>query len=124
MRFVQGDGHFGCDPAQKREWARRLRVRDFRTDRLFEPEVNLQIGSAYLRALLDRFPFPAAALAAYNAGPSRAERWLLPRDHEDAFAERIPIPETRLYVKGILTLERLYRIAWPEGLEGPPSDRG
>jgi soluble lytic murein transglycosylase len=104
-------------PAVGAEWARRLSVRDFRPDRLFEPELNLRLGTAYLRALVDRFPFRGAALAAYNAGPSRAQRWLLRGDEEDRFVERIPIPETRLYVKRILTLDRLHRIAWPDGLE-------
>ena len=114
-------------PAVGAEWARRLSVRDYRSDRLFEPELNLRLGAAYLRSLVDRFPFRAAALAAYNAGPTRTQRWLLPGDHEDVFVERIPIPETRLYVKRILALERLHRIAWPEGLvdggmRGPKDD--
>lgn len=104
-------------PAVGAEWARRLRLSGYHADRLFEPEVNLRLGTAYLKALLDRFPFRGAALAAYNAGPSRADRWLRPGDREDAFVERIPIGETRLYVKRILTLERLYRIAWPDGFE-------
>lgn len=104
-------------PAVGAEWARRLRLSGYHDDRLFEPEVNLRLGTAYLKALLGRFPFRGAALAAYNAGPSRAERWLLPSDREDAFVERIPIGETRLYVKRILTLERFYRIAWPDGFE-------
>ncbi len=104
-------------PAVGAEWARRLGLGGYHADRLFEPEVNLRLGTAYLRALVDRFPFRGAALAAFNAGPSRAERWLRAGDREDAFVERIPIGETRLYVKRILTLERLYRIAWPDGFE-------
>lgn len=104
-------------PAVGSEWAGRLRMRDFTTDRLFEPEVNLRLGAAYLRALVDRFRFPEAALAAYNAGPTRADRWSVPGDAPEAFVERIPIPETRLYVKRIATSARFYRMIWPEDLK-------
>jgi len=58
------------------------------------------------------------ALAAYNGGPSRVERWAVAggRDDDERFAERIPIPETRLYVKRVLAGARMYAIAWPRGL--------
>ena len=58
------------------------------------------------------------ALAAFNGGPSRVERWSLPagRDDDERFVERIPIPETRLYVKRVLAGARMYAIAWPNGL--------
>jgi soluble lytic murein transglycosylase-like protein len=104
-------------PAVGREWARRLGMSDFDDEQLFEPAVNLRLGTAYLRALQDRFPFPSAALAAYNSGPARVQRWLSYGPSEEAFVERIPIPETRLYVKEVLTVERLMKVAWREGLE-------
>jgi len=44
---------------------------------LWDPEVNMTLGNAYLRGLLSRFggivPY---AVAAYNAGPHRVDRWL------------------------------------------------
>lgn len=43
--------------------------------RLWEPWMNVHVGTAYLRVLSARFPGNArATLAAYNAGPGRASR--------------------------------------------------
>jgi soluble lytic murein transglycosylase len=71
---------------------------------LFEPEVNITLGAAELRGLLDRFDEQLpVALAAYNAGPAAAMRWL-PRDDLDAdvWIENIPYNETRAYVQRVL----------------------
>jgi soluble lytic murein transglycosylase len=101
-------------PATGAELARALGIRDFSAERLFDPAVNLRLGTAYLRRLLDRYGASAPALAAYNAGPARSDRWRIPSDEPlgDRFTERVPIPATRLYVKRILANERLYRIVW------------
>ncbi len=101
------------------ELARRIGLQGFRADRLFEPEVSLRLGCAYLRSLWDELGSLPVALAAYNAGPARAARWLLPgdRDTGERFVERIPLSETRSYVKRVLANASLYRIAYPEGLD-------
>jgi soluble lytic murein transglycosylase len=106
-------------PATGEELARRMGVRNFRSDRLFEPALNLRLGCVYLRDQVDRLGSLPVALAAYNAGGTRAARWSLPTDSRDPerYVERIPVPETRSYVKRILANVRLYQIAWPEGFE-------
>ena len=50
-------------------------------------------------------------LAAYNAGPRVARRWLerFPIEDADAFVERIPYKETRLYVKKVLKNYTIYK---------------
>ena len=71
---------------------------------LFEPDTNITLGAAELRGLLDRFDGQLpVALAAYNAGPAAAMRWL-PRDDVDAdvWIENIPYNETRAYVQRVL----------------------
>jgi soluble lytic murein transglycosylase len=71
---------------------------------LFDPDTNLTVGSAHLKALMtefgDRLP---VALAAYNAGPAAARRWL-PSNMLDAdiWIENIPYNETRAYVRRVL----------------------
>lgn len=76
---------------------------------LADPELNLHIGCWYLAKLLDRFAREpdalSAALAAYNAGPTHAERWLAAReagpggrDARAGLLEVIDFPETRRYV--------------------------
>ena len=71
---------------------------------LFDPALNLKLGAAHLRELIDRFDGQALlALAAYNAGPLAVERWLpeAPID-ADIWVENIPYNETREYVQRVL----------------------
>jgi soluble lytic murein transglycosylase len=109
-------------PAVAREWAAetgmRSLVEGMRADpaaMLRDPERNIQIGSWYLESLGRRYrnaPDPLArVLAAYNAGPSRADAWGAVRPGEPPldeaqFVARIDYPTTRAYVSNIL---RRYR---------------
>ena len=45
------------------------------TNELMNPSLNIRLGAWYLRYLLDRFDSADAALIAYNAGPTHADRW-------------------------------------------------
>ncbi len=88
---------------------------------LFDPAANTRIGTAYLQRLLDAFPEPAEAVAAYNAGPNRVRAWLAVLDPgTDAanlidWIELIPFAETRNYVQRVLEGEAIYaaRLAKP-----------
>lgn len=71
---------------------------------LSDPTVNVMLGAAHVKELLDRFDGQLPlALAAYNAGPNAAQRWLpsAPMD-PDIWIENIPYNETRAYVQRIL----------------------
>jgi len=105
-------------PAVGAELARSAGLARFTPADLFDPATNLKLGCAHLSEFRSRFRSIPRALAAYNGGPSRVERWTLPadRDDDERFVERIPIPETRLYVKRVLAGARMYAIAWPDGL--------
>jgi soluble lytic murein transglycosylase len=82
-------------------------VPDYSPARLSEPEINLQLGIAYLKMVLDDLDgSPVLATAAYNAGPGRPRAWRasLVRPVEGAiFAETIPFNETRDYVKKVMS---------------------
>lgn len=71
---------------------------------LLDPVVNVPLGAAHLRDLLDRFGGQTAvALAGYNAGPGAARRWLPDESIDsDIWIENIPYNETRAYVQRIL----------------------
>ncbi|MDQ7038006.1 MAG: lytic transglycosylase domain-containing protein [Aquificota bacterium] len=76
---------------------------------LFDPEVNITIGTAYLRHLIDLWEGDLIrALASYNAGPGAVSGW---RRFEDDFLyiELIPYRETRRYVKRVLWYYYVYR---------------
>jgi soluble lytic murein transglycosylase len=80
---------------------------------LYEPRLNIQLGTAYLKDQIDKFGRIEYVAAAYNAGPGRAIAWRtsLPADM-DEWAEAVPFKETRGYVQGVvrnrLQYQRLY----------------
>ncbi len=94
--------------------ARRYGVdRSITAESLFEPRLNIQLGTAYLRDQIDRFGRIEYVAAAYNAGPMRAVQWRASLPAEmDEWAEAVPFKETRGYIQGIvrnrLQYERLY----------------
>jgi len=90
------------DTAQRvaRRWQRPPPPRE----QLFDPAVNVQLGSAELHDLIEQFGGQVpVAIAAYNAGPNAAARWLpdAPRDAA-VWIENIPYNETRDYVQRVL----------------------
>ena len=78
---------------------------------LYQPDVSLRLGTAHLASLLVRYHDPARALAAYNAGESRVDRWARKPGASDpeVFIERIPYVETRDYVRIVLRNMTWYR---------------
>jgi soluble lytic murein transglycosylase len=80
---------------------------------LYEPRLNIQLGTAYLRDQIDKFGRIEYVAAAYNAGPLRAVQWrsTLPAEM-DEWAEAVQFKETRGYVQGVvrnrLQYQRLY----------------
>jgi len=101
-------------PSTGRQYARSLKIRPFSTASLTKPEINVRIGTTYLAELIKRFGGVAPALASYNAGESRVERWLAERPgvDRDEFIDGIPFPETQGYVKKILGTAEDYRVLY------------
>jgi len=81
------------------------RVRHYNTQKLYQAETNIILGTRFLSSLLQQFGKPELALAAYNAGKSRVDRWLEEWGDLDMveFVEQIPFNETRGYVKQVLS---------------------
>jgi soluble lytic murein transglycosylase len=94
-------------PATARYVARKMNVADFSPARVNERDMNIQLGTGYLKMVLDDLDGNAVlATAAYNAGPGRPRAWRssLVRPVEGAiFAETIPFNETRDYVKKVMS---------------------
>jgi soluble lytic murein transglycosylase len=100
-----------------REWARENKIDNFHIEKLFDPKTNLEAGTWYLRRAFEHWetqsdPLPFA-LAEYNAGASRAQRWsggdsvaaIPPR----TFLKRIDFPGTRKYVDSIIARYTFYQ---------------
>jgi soluble lytic murein transglycosylase len=94
--------------------AKRIGMDSYRPDGVVDIETNLTLGTSYLRMVLDDLDnLPVLATAAYNAGPGRLRAWraTLTRPVEGAiFAETIPFPETRDYVKKVMSNATYYAI--------------
>jgi soluble lytic murein transglycosylase len=83
---------------------------------LYNPVLNIKLGMNYLAQVIGQFGRIEYAAAAYNAGPSRAQRWIAERgsmDIED-WIESIPFSETRGYVQGVLRYAANYRRLYKE----------
>ena len=108
-------------PSTGRRVARDLGFRYRRQD-LHDPAVSLDLGTNYLRQMIDLFGGRIErALAAYNAGPGRVNQWTSawPDLGTEEFIESIPLSETRNYVMTILAHREHYRRLY--GLTETPS---
>jgi soluble lytic murein transglycosylase-like protein len=63
-------------PSTGKELADQLNIEWKGDDTLFDPIINVRLGTAYLRQLTDRYGSVNTALAAYNWGPGRIDRRL------------------------------------------------
>ena len=99
------------------EWARENKIDNFRVEELFDPQKNLDAGAWYLQRAWQHWeqepdPLPFA-LAEYNAGASRAQRWAggeqAPAMTAKAFRSNIDFPNTRKYVDSIIARYQFYK---------------
>ncbi len=100
-------------PFTAKDMARLAGVTVKNTKQLFDPEVNIHLGSLYLKQLDRQFDGEKMyMLAAYNAGPHRVKRWrtLIGANHLDIFIENIEFSETRHYVKAVLKNYWAYKL--------------
>lgn len=99
------------------EWARENRIDNFQAEDLLDARKNLEAGSWYLQRAYQHWeqqpdPMPFA-LAEYNAGASRAQRWagseqavVMPAK---TFLNNIDFPNTRKYVDSIIARYHFYK---------------
>ena len=101
---VGASGLMQLMPATARWTAKKIGL-PYTPDLITDRDTNIKLGTSYLKLVLDDFGgSQALAAAAYNAGPSRPRRWRDGPLLETAiWAENIPFPETRDYVKKVLS---------------------
>jgi soluble lytic murein transglycosylase len=108
-------------PATAQYTAKKYQIPLKNSEELYLAAKNIEIGTAYFSELMQKYnQNRILALAAYNAGPNRVDRWLTERAGRlDAFQfiESIPFNETRRYVQNILMFETYYRDQL--GIDGP-----
>ena len=92
-------------PSTARGIAIRTGGNAFRTEDLYDPDINIRYGSWYLDHLFQKYGSERLVLAAYNAGQGNVDEWR--RNNEP-----IQFSETRAYVSRVETLKGVYRKAW------------
>lgn len=109
---VGASGLMQIMPATARWIAGKLGVKGFQQADIQDPGTNIRFGSYYLRHVQTTLDgSPVLATAAYNAGPSRAQRWRDTRPMEAAvYIESIPFAETRDYVKKVMSNAMYYAV--------------
>ena len=98
-------------PATAKETAKRFKIPLSSPQQLLNPNVNVELGAAYLSQIYGQFNGNRVlASAAYNAGPGRVRQWLRDAQHLsfDVWVENIPFDETRQYVQNVLAYSVIY----------------
>jgi soluble lytic murein transglycosylase len=121
-------------PPTGRDIASRLKIQPYNTEMLFQPELNIKMGTWYLGGLASRFNDRVSealasdnpseysdivkilALGGYNAGESRVRRWVEEFGIEDIdeFVENIPFSETKRYIKKVCDSYEMYKFLYIE----------
>jgi soluble lytic murein transglycosylase len=84
---------------------------------LLDPEVNIRLGSRFLRELVRLFQGNLAlALASYNAGHGAVKQWLERYGHldSDEFVEVMPYKGAKAYAQKVLTTFAVYQYLYCE----------
>lgn len=113
---VGASGLMQLMPETARWTARRLGL-DFKPSMIDDRDVNLRLGTGYLKLVLEDFEGRIVlAAAAYNAGPSRSRRWREGTELEAAaWIETIPFNETRDYVQKVVSNAVYYGLRLGDG---------
>lgn len=98
-------------PSTAKAVARSSNIGSITSNDLFNPNLNIQLGVAYVRQLQSEFMRFEYVAAAYNGGETRVRRWVreAPNQEIEEWVEAIPLSETRLYVQGVYRNARIYQ---------------
>lgn len=86
-------------------------IDDFHIYDLYDPDVNIKIGCAYLKYLADKYEDIQLALYAYNAGEGNVNLWLMNPDYSAGGKTlyRVPFKETEQYYIKIMRARKYYK---------------
>jgi len=90
--------------------AARAGLSDFSYTQIFDPDINIRLGTYYLSRLLEQFDSVEAAISAYNAGLGNVRTWLSNPEYssDGKTLDFIPFPETRAYVSKVIKYQQVY----------------
>ena len=96
-------------PGTAKEVSKNIGLVEFDEDMLYEPEVNIEIGTSYYKTLLDKYENKELALIAYNAGQGNVDKWIndgVITDQTSYF--NLPYKETTIYWQKVMSNYTIY----------------
>ena len=80
------------------------------SEKLLEPDININIGTKYLSILIQKYGNIEIAITAYNAGIGTVDTWIEKGiiNADGSNVENIPYKETNNYVRKILRDYKIY----------------
>lgn len=92
-------------------WLTSLRTENLDSAMLYDPETNIDYGVYYLHKLFVKYNSWPEVYAAYNAGESNVDKWLLDENctDEDGKLTDIPFDETSNYVNKVKKANEIYK---------------
>ena len=83
---------------------------------VYDAEQNITLGTAHIARLMRSYKDVWLALAAYNAGPGNANKWLGDRKSVplDEWIEGVRFEETNDYVQKVTANLEVYRALYPD----------
>ena len=114
------DGEYGLMQVTEiasKDWVSAEKISNFEPRDLFDPKTNIEAGTWYLGRALRRYrdqddPHPFA-LAEYNAGRTRVNRWMNSGTNSavaaDELRQLIDFPSTRSYIENIMARMEFYK---------------
>ena len=90
---------------------------EYTDETLFNPEVNIKLGTKYIAELLEKYNGNyELAVAAYNAGFGNVTKWIESGvlNEDGSNIEKIPFKETNNYVRKIIRNYKIYEKLYEE----------
>lgn len=99
------------------ELASKVNIQDFEIDMLYNPEINIMLGTKYFDELLERYNENYyLAIAAYNGGIGNVDEWINKGiiEANGSNIENIPYKETNMYVRKTVNAYSMYTELYKE----------
>ncbi|MFZ3106204.1 MAG: lytic transglycosylase domain-containing protein, partial [Candidatus Hydromicrobium sp.] len=102
-------------PATGEGIARQIGISNYYTNLLLDPDINIRMGTFYLRQQLDNFSQNQFyCVGAYNGGPGRMSGWISERGDMDIdeFIESVSYEQSREYIKIVMGNYYFYQMLY------------
>lgn len=102
MQIAEKTGQWGADE---------LEIDNYKNESLYDPQINIKIGTWYLKKLEKEFDGKLdLILAAYNGGSGNVNKWLKNQEYskDGVRLDKIPFKETENYLQRVKNNYKIY----------------